>query len=180
MPFTEANFENAILEIFRDLLGYEYLYGPDVERDYTEPLCLDMLAEALVRLNPTLPQQAIDEAMARIRNHESGTLEQKNARFTDMLQNGITVSYFDGSEQRSALVRLIDYDLPMHNRFTVTNQWSVKDHSVRRADIVVFVNGLPLVVVELKSPSREETDASEAYAQLRNYMQEIPSLLHSV
>lgn len=176
MPFTEANFENAILEIFRDLLGYEYLYGPDVERDYTEPLCLDMLAEALVRLNPGLPQQAIDEAMARIRNHESGTIEQKNARFTDMLQNGITVSYFDGSEQRSALVRLIDYDLPMHNRFTVTNQWSVKDHSVRRADIVVFVNGLPLVVVELKSPSREETDASEAYAQLRNYMQEIPSL----
>lgn len=176
MPFTEAHFENAILEIFRDQLGYEYLYGPDVERDYTEPLCLDMLAEALVRLNPGLPQQAIDEAIAHIRNHESGSLEQQNARFTDMLQNGVTVNYFDGSEQRSALVRLIDYDLPMHNRFTVANQWSVKEHSVRRADIVVFVNGLPLVVVELKSPSREDTDASEAYAQLRNYMQEIPSL----
>ncbi|WP_346692664.1 type I restriction endonuclease subunit R [uncultured Alistipes sp.] len=176
MPFTEANFENAILEIFRDLLGYEYLYGPDVVRDFAEPLCVEILDEALVRINPSLPRAAIDEAIARIRNIESGSLARKNARFTDMLQNGVAVNYFDGSEQRAGLVRLVDYDLPMRNRFTVANQWTVEERSVRRADIVVFVNGLPLVVVELKSPSREATDVSEAYAQLRNYMQEIPSL----
>ena len=176
MPFTEANFENAILEIFRDLLGYEYLYGPDVVRDFAEPLCLEILEDALVRINPSLPRAAIDEAIARIRNIESGSLARKNARFTDMLQNGVAVNYFDGSEQRAGLVRLVDYDLPMRNRFTVANQWTVEERSVRRADIVVFVNGLPLVVVELKSPSREATDVSEAYAQLRNYMQEIPSL----
>ena len=110
------------------------------------------------------------------RQIESGSLARKNARFTDMLQNGVAVNYFDGSEQRAGLVRLVDYDLPMRNRFTVANQWTVEERSVRRADIVVFVNGLPLVVVELKSPSREATDVSEAYAQLRNYMQEIPSL----
>lgn len=176
MPFTEANFENAILEIFRDLLGYEYLYGPDVVRDFTEPLCVEILEDALLRINPSLPRAAIDEAIARIRNIESGSLARKNARFTDMLQNGVAVNYFDGSEQRAGLVRLVDYDLPMRNRFTVANQWTVEERSVRRADIVVFVNGLPLVVVELKSPSREATDVSEAYAQLRNYMQEIPSL----
>lgn len=176
MPFTEANFENAILEIFRDLLGYEYLYGPDVVRDFAEPLCMEILDEALVRINPSLPRAAIDEAIARIRNIESGSLARKNALFTDMLQNGVAVNYFDGSEQRAGLVRLVDYDLPMRNRFTVANQWTVEERSVRRADIVVFVNGLPLVVVELKSPSREATDVSEAYAQLRNYMQEIPSL----
>ena len=176
MPFTEANFENAILEIFRDLLGYEYLYGPDVVRDFAEPLCLEILEDALVRINPSIPRAAIDEAIARIRNIESGSLARKNARFTDMLQNGVAVNYFDGSEQRAGLVRLVDYDLPMRNRFTVANQWTVEERSVRRADIVVFVNGLPLVVVELKSPSREATDVSEAYAQLRNYMQEIPSL----
>lgn len=176
MPFTEANFENAILEIFRDLLGYEYLYGPDVVRDFAEPLCPEILEDALVRINPSLPRAAIDEAIARIRTHESGSLARKNARFTDMLQNGVAVNYFDGSEQRAGLVRLVDYDLPMRNRFTVANQWTVEERSVRRADIVVFVNGLPLVVVELKSPSREATDVSEAYAQLRNYMQEIPSL----
>lgn len=176
MPFTEANFENAILEIFRDLLGYEYLYGPDAVRDFAEPLCVEILEDALVRINPSLPRAAIDEAIARIRNIESGSLARKNARFTDMLQNGVAVNYFDGNEQRAGLVRLVDYDLPMRNRFTVANQWTVEERSVRRADIVVFVNGLPLVVVELKSPSREATDVSEAYAQLRNYMQEIPSL----
>ena len=176
MPFTEANFENAILEIFRDLLGYEYLYGPDVERDHSDPLCREILCDTLPRLNPGLPREAIDEAMARISNIESGSLAQKNARFTDMLQNGVGVNYFDGSEQRAALVKLVDLDNPLHNRFTVANQWTVEDRSVRRADIVVFVNGLPIVVVELKSPSREGTDVSEAYAQLRNYMQEVPSL----
>ena len=169
MPFTEANFENAILEIFRDLLDYEYLYGPDVVRDFAEPLCMEILEDALVRINPSLPRAAIDEAIARIRNIESGSLARKNARFTDMLQNGVAVNYFDGSEQRARLVQLVDYDLPMRNRFTVANQWTVEERSVRWADIVVFVNGLPLVVVELKSPSREATDISEAYAQLRNY-----------
>ena len=114
MPFTEANFENAILEIFRDLLGYETLYGPDVVRDFAEPLCLEMLDEALVRLNPSLPRAAIDEAIARIRNIESGSLARKNARFTDMLQNGVAVNYFDGSEQRAGLVRLVAQ--PVHGR----------------------------------------------------------------
>ena len=176
MPFTEANFESAIIEIFRDLLGYEYLYGPDVVRDYAEPLHVGMLEESLAQINRGLPPQAIEEAMARIRNLDSGSLVSKNERFTDMLQNGVDVSFFDGREQRAANVRLVDYDAPLHNRFTVVNQWTVEEHSVRRADVVVFVNGLPLVVVELKSPSRENTDVSEAYAQLRNYMQEIPSL----
>lgn len=71
MPFTEANFENAILEIFRDLLGYEYLYGPDVVRDFAEPLCVEILDDALVRINPSLPRAAIDEAIARIRTIEN-------------------------------------------------------------------------------------------------------------
>lgn len=77
MPFTEANFENAILEIFRDLLSYEYLYGPDVVRDFAEPLCVEILEDALVRINPSLPRAAIDEAIARIRNIESGSLARK-------------------------------------------------------------------------------------------------------
>ncbi len=176
MPFTEANLENAIIEIFREQLGYDYVYGPEVARDYAEPLFLEVLTEMLPQINRGVAQEAIDEAVARIRTHESGTLVQKNERFTDMLQNGVEVTWFDGREQRTERVRLVDYDTPMRNRFTVANQWTVEEHSVRRADLVVFVNGLPLVVVELKSPSREATDVSEAFAQLRNYMQEIPSL----
>lgn len=176
MSFTEANYENAILEIFRDHLGYEYIYGPDVKRDYTEPLYLDVLLDILPALNPGIRQEAIDEAIEKIRNIENAALNIKNAYFTDMLQNGVDVNYFNGQEQQSTKVKLIDFDLPMRNRFIVTNQWTVDDRSVRRVDIIVFVNGLPLVVFELKSPSNDNTNASEAYAQLRNYMQEIPSL----
>ena len=176
MHFTEDDFENAILELFREQLGYDYVYSPNVIRDYAEPLYVEVLEAMLPQINRGLPQAAIDEAMVKIRTYEGGTLVQKNELFTDYLQNGVAVNYFDGREQCSANVRLVDYDSPLHNRFTIANQWTVDGHSVRRADMIVFVNGLPLVVVELKSPSRENTDVSEAYAQLRNYMQEIPSL----
>ncbi len=176
MHFTEAHFENAILELFREQLGYDYVYGPEVEREYSEPLYIEQLRASLQELNPLLPAEAIEEAMVRIRTFEGGSLVQRNEQFTDWMQNGVEVNYFDGKEQCAARVKLIDYDTPLRNRFTVANQWTVEERSVRRADIIVFVNGLPLVVVELKSPSREETNVSEAYAQLRNYMQGIPSL----
>ena len=92
------------------------------------------------------------------------------------LQHGIEVSYFDGKEQRNDIVYLIDYDQAERNDFKIVNQWTFVEHSEKRADLVVFVNGLPLVVMELKSPSREETDASEAYRQLllegRNHYQQ--------
>lgn len=176
MHFTEAHFENAILELMHDKLGYERIYGPDVERDYTEPLHLEIVRQSLFNINPSLATEAIDEAIVKIRNIENGSLVQRNEVFTDYMQNGVEVNYFDGKDQCSTRVRLIDYDTPLRNNFTVANQWTVEEKSVRRADIIVFVNGFPLVVVELKSPSRENTDVSEAYAQLRNYMQEIPSL----
>ena len=176
MHFTEAHFENAILELMHDKLGYDRIYGPDVERDYTEPLHLGIVRQSLFDINPSLAIEAIDEAIVKIRNIENGSLVQRNEVFTDYMQNGVEVNYFDGKDQCSTRVHLIDYDTPLRNNFTVANQWTVEEKSVRRADIVVFVNGFPLVVVELKSPSRENTDVSEAYAQLRNYMQEIPSL----
>ena len=176
MHFTEAHFENAILELMHDKLGYERIYGPDVEHDYTEPLHLESVRQSLFDINPSLATEAIDEAIVKIRNIENGSLVQRNEVFTDYMQNGVEVNYFDGKDQCSTRVRLIDYDTPLRNNFTVANQWTVEEKSVRRADIIVFVNGFPLVVVELKSPSRENTDVSEAYAQLRNYMQEIPSL----
>ena len=176
MHFTEAHFENAILELMHDKLGYDRIYGPDVERDYTEPLHLKIVRQSLFDINPSLAKEAIDEAIVKIRNIENGSLVQRNEVFTDYMQNGVEVNYFDGKDQCSTRVRLIDYDTPLRNNFIVANQWTVEEKSVRRADIIVFVNGFPLVVVELKSPSRENTDVSEAYAQLRNYMQEIPSL----
>lgn len=175
MSFTESNYENAVLELLQSL-GYNYQYGPDIVRDYQNPLYEDVLLPSLERVNRGLPLAALQEAIYKLKNFETGTLLQKNMVFMDYLQNGVPVKYEEKGEERSALVYLVDYNTLENNDFSAINQWTVVEHSEKRADIVLFVNGLPLVVVELKSPSREETDASAAYRQLRNYMYEIPSL----
>lgn len=172
--YTEANYENAVIQLIEQL-GYTHVYGPDVVRDYTDPLYSEVLEGALIAVNPGVPQAAINEALFKLRNIENGKLEQRNIIFTDYLQNGIEVAYFHNGEQKYERVHLIDYDHIDRNSFIVANQWTFQEHSEKRPDVVIFVNGLPLVVIEIKSPSREETDASEAYRQLRNYMLEIPS-----
>ena len=175
MSFTEDNYEKAVIALFEQM-GYRHQYGPDIERDYYTPFYEEQLLLSLGNLNREKPQAAIQEAVAKLKSIDTGSLTQKNELFMDYLQHGIEVSYFDGKEQRNDLVYLIDYAHTERNDFQIINQWTFVEHAEKRADIVVFVNGLPLVVIELKSPSREETDASEAYLQLRNYMRDIPSL----
>lgn len=173
--FDEGSYENAVLSLLENL-GYEHLYGPDVERDYTVPYYQAQLAHSLMLVNPTKPASAIDEAIRKVRDIDTGSLVQKNEKFMDYLQNGVEVSYMHKGETINDIVYLIDYAYPDRNTFQAINQWTFVEKSEKRADIMVFVNGLPLVLVELKSPSREETDASAAYRQIRNYIQEIPSL----
>lgn len=174
--YTEADYENSVIELFRNDLGYEYVYGPDIERDFYSPLYEDVLVESLYRLNRGVPDDAIQEALYKLKNFENGELVQKNAIFMDYLQSGIPVRYFVDGEERSSIVYLVDYKNPDNNSFIVANQWTFIENCNKRPDIILFLNGLPVVLIELKSPSREETDASEAYRQLRNYMQEIPSM----
>lgn len=174
--YTEADYENSVIELFRNDLGYDYAYGPDIERDFYSPLYEEVLLDSLYRLNRGLPDDAIQDAMFKLKNFENGELVQKNTVFMDYLQNGIPVRYFVDGEERSSIVYLVDYKNPENNSFIVANQWTFIENSNKRPDVILFLNGLPVVLVELKSPSREETDASEAYRQLRNYMQEIPSM----
>ncbi|WP_347223146.1 HsdR family type I site-specific deoxyribonuclease [Bacteroides congonensis] len=174
--YTEADYENSVIELFRNDLGYEYAYGPDIERDFYSPLYEEVLLDSLYRLNRELPDDAISDALFKLKNFENGELVQKNAVFMDYLQNGIPVRYFVDGEERSSIVYLVDYKNPDNNSFIVANQWTFIENSNKRPDVILFLNGLPVVLVELKSPSREETDASEAYRQLRNYMIEIPSM----
>ena len=174
--YTEADYENSVIELFRNDLGYEYAYGPDIERDFYSPLYEEILIDSLYRLNRELPDDAIQDALFKLKNFENGELVQKNTVFMDYLQNGIPVRYLVGGEERSSIVYLVDYKNPDNNSFIVANQWTFIENSNKRPDVILFLNGLPVVLVELKSPSREETDASEAYRQLRNYMQEIPSM----
>ena len=173
--FTESNYENALLELLNNL-GYDHLYGPEIERDYHVPFYEAQLSHSLMLVNPTKPAAAIDEAIRKVRDIDSGTLVQKNQQFMDYLQNGVEVSYMHKGEAVNDIVYLIDFAHPNRNTFQAINQWTFVEKSEKRADIMIFVNGLPLVLVELKSPSREETDASAAYRQIRNYIQEIPSL----
>lgn len=176
---NEDWFEQVVVEHFVDNLGYEHLYGPDVRRssdDYRDVFLPDVLPDALARINKELPSAAIDEAILKILNVEGGTLEQRNETFNDYLQSGVEVRYFDGEQDRDEIVRLLDFDDPGNNDFHVVNQWTFVEYSEKRPDVIVFVNGMPLVMFELKSPSREETDASDAYKQLRQYMRQIPGM----
>ena len=174
--YTEADYENSVIELFRNDLGYDYVYGPDVERDFYSPLYEEVLVESLYRLNRGLSNDAIQEALCKLKNFENGELVQKNSAFMEYLQNGIPVRYFVDGEERSVIVYLADYKNPYQNSFIVANQWTYIENSNKRPDIILFLNGLPIVLIELKSPSREETDVSEAYRQIRNYMHEIPSM----
>ena len=130
---------------------------------------------ALHRLNPGMPEDAITDALFKLKNFENAELVQKNELFMDYIQHGI-VRYFVKSEERSGLVYLVDYKNPDNNSFVVANQWTFIENSNKRPDMILFLNGLPVVLIELKSPSREETDASEGFLQIRNYKQEIPSM----
>ena len=178
MPgFIEADYENSLIELFQNM-GYQYVYGPDVERDYKSPLYDEILMDSLYRLNPSLPDAAIEDALYKLKNFENGTIVQKNTVFMNYLQNGIEVSYHHKGETKSDIVYIADYNNVDNNSFMVANQWTFIENSNKRPDILLFLNGLPVVLIELKSPSREETDASEAYLQIRNYMQEIPSMFN--
>ena len=173
---TEAAYENSVIELFQHL-GYTHVYGPDIEnRDFNSPLYLDILEDSIYRINPNVPKSAIQEALFKIKNFDNGELLQQNKIFMDYLQNGITVKYLENGEQRSTIVYLIDYKNVGNNSFIVANQWTFVENSEKRPDVLLFINGLPLVLFELKSPSREETDSSQAYRQIRNYMKEIPSM----
>lgn len=174
--FREEDYEKSLIELFQNDLEYEYVYGPDIERDFYSPFYDKVLIESLYRINHGATNDAIQDALFKLKNFENGELVQKNAIFMDYLQNGIPIRYFVDGEERSSIVYLVDYKNPENNSFVVANQWTFIENSNKRPDLILFLNGLPIVLMELKSPSREETDASEAYRQLRNYMQEIPSM----
>src|SRR5699024_6075131 len=144
--FTEDTFEQAVIELF-ETMGYTHIYTPDLDRaDYTRPLLDDRLEASLRRINGALPGQAIDEAVLKLNSLDSGSLLQKNRVFTDWLQNGVTVKYVQGGEERSGIVRLVDYDRPENNEFLVVNQYTfVENGNTRRPDVILFINGLPLV-----------------------------------
>ena len=172
---NEAHYENTLIQLFQDL-GYAYECGYDVERDYRNPFHEEDLREALQRQNPMLSAEVLNEAFRLVTHVNEGTLEQRNETLMDYLQNGVEVKYLEDGRQKTALVKLVNFQSPLQNLFKVCNQWTVIEYEKIRCDMVVFVNGLPLVVVELKSPTNEKVEEDDAYHQIKQYQQKCPSL----
>ena len=179
--YNEDHYEQTLIQLFTQRLGYDYLNGYDIqssyaEKDYFCPLYLERLRQMLRRLNPSLPSSALEEAERKLLRIEAGNMVQNNELFMDYLQHGVEVTFHDGHELKNDIVYLADYEHVSRNDFLLVNQWTYVEKSKKRADLILFLNGMPVVLMELKSPSREETDASAAYRQLKNYMKEIPGL----
>ncbi|MBQ6750189.1 MAG: type I restriction endonuclease subunit R [Bacteroidaceae bacterium] len=172
---TEESYERTLIEVFRQM-GYAYECGYDVERDFRNPYYEADLKEGLRRMNPMLREGVLEEAFRLITHIHEGTLEQRNEQLMDYVQSGVEVKYAEDGRAKTALVRLINFDEPLKNGFKVCNQWRVVEYEKIRCDMVVFVNGLPLVVIELKSPTRGETNEGDAYLQIKQYQQKCPSL----
>ncbi len=185
MTLTESDVEQAALD-WLEGLGWRVAHGPDIgpdgpdaERsDYGQVVLERRLRDALAELNPGLPPEALEDALHRLTRPEGSTLEARNRSFHRMLVDGVNVEHRtpDGSI-RGAQVRILDFDNPANNGFLAVNQLTVTENrNTRRPDIVLFVNGLPLGVIELKNPADEDATIWTAWQQLQTYAAELPTL----
>jgi len=181
---TESAIEDFAIKLFQGL-GYDYLYGPDIapetdrpERDKWDSVLLSKrLAAAIKRLNPTLPDSALQDAQRQVERVHSPDLLTNNETFHRMLTEGVNVTYQHNGDQRGGRVALVDFGHLDNNEFLVVNQFTVIENGQhKRPDVVLFVNGLPLVVIELKNAVDENATVRSACEQIKTYQQAIPSL----
>jgi len=181
---TESAIEKFAIELL-EKQGYQYIYGPDIAPDGETPersffediLLLEKIKYAVFRINPTIPVDAQEDAIKQILRLNSPDLIANNETFHRMLTEGINVTYQKDENSRGDLVWLIDFNEPENNDFVVLNQYTViENHVNKRPDVVLFINGLPLIVMELKNPADETATVYSAFKQLQTYKQAIPSL----
>lgn len=181
---TESEIETLAIERLQ-ALGFDYVYAPDIAPDaatperenFAEVLLTQRLRNAVARINPTLPPAALDEAIKTIQRISSPELLANNEAFHRLLTEGVNVSYQKDGNTRGDLVWLVDFDNPDNNEFVVANQFTIiENNQNKRPDIILFVNGLPLVVIELKNAADENATLQSAYQQISTYKATIPSL----
>ena len=180
----EDQVEQIAIDWFKGL-GYGYLNGYDIAPDgdnpqrdnYQEVLLPERLQATLIKLNPSLPVSAIDEAIDRVRKHQHSSLIQNNRAFHQMLLEGVSVEIKTDDGTKGERVKLIDFHNKDNNDFLIVNQFTVKGtKGNRRPDVIVFINGLPVSVIELKNPADENADIFKAYNQLQTYKDELEDL----
>ena len=180
----ESEIEQISLELLRDENGYVILYGPDLlegaspERGYSEVVLKNRLRAAINRINPRIPEEAREEAYKKALRTQALTVIDNNEAFHHLLTEGVDVKFSVGDgKSRTDKVWLVDFAVPENNEFLAVNQFTVVENNVnKRPDIVLFINGLPLVVIELKNAADEKADVQAAFHQLQTYQQVIPSL----
>ena len=184
---TESAIEDYAINLFEQQ-GYSYIYGPDIAPDtamaerqrYDEVLLVGRLEKALSRINPSIPQAQLQTALKEVQRIHSPDLLTNNETFHRLLTEGVTVSHQQDGNERGSLVSLIDFANPENNDFAVVNQFTViENHQNKRPDLILFVNGIPLVVIELKNATDENATIKSAYQQLETYKKTIPSLFSS-
>ena len=183
--FTESDVEDAAIDWLVGL-GWSVVHGPDIAPDtpgaeraeYREVVLEGRLRDALARLNPGLSTDTLEDAFRRLTRPEGPTLETCNRAFHRMLVEGVTVEYrTDEGAVRGVQVRVIDFDDLANNNWLAVNQFTlVENNHERRPDVVLFVNGLPLGVIELKNPVNEDATIWTAWQQLQTYKAELPAL----
>lgn len=172
--FREDNVEQAIIEQLKEL-GYEYQYAPDIERDYKEAILKDVFYESLYKINKGITEDIADEVYRKIRNFHAVDLVEANYEFYHMLYAGVEVP-IEGD--KTFVAKLIDRENIENNLFQVLNQYTVIEYKEKRPDVVVFINGIPLIVFELKNAINEDTTIENAYNQIKNYQEDIKSLFY--
>lgn len=182
---SEDHIEQVVIQEFI-ALGYHYLNGADIspdglhqERVYTEVVLKYRLQHAIASINPTIPADVQEEALRKVLRSDSPNLFQNNYQFHKYLTDGVEIEYRKGDRIAGDKVWLIDYENPENNEFLVVNQFTIIEGNVnKRPDVILFVNGMPLVVIELKNAADEKATIKTAFSQLQTYKQTIPSLFH--
>ena len=177
--FTEESFENVVIEYLKEL-NYDYIHGSNLTRDNKEVLLLKSLKTNLININKEIPESSIDYAIKKIQNFETNDVFTNNKLFHKYLTEGIEITDFINGKTAYHTIKLIDFDNIENNEFLVVNQLEIVEDDIKKIpDIIVYVNGIPLVCMELKSTSREEVNIEDAYKQLMNYKKvHIPSLFY--
>lgn len=177
--FDEETLEKVTMEMLEEL-EYECINGYEMERtDFSKVLLEDDLVQAIERINKGINDEQIQEAVRLIRNLDNNNTILNNKQFTKYLLEGISVPIQENGETRYKTVKIVDFDNISNNTFKAINQYTIIEHSEKRPDIIIFINGMPLVVVELKSTVREEVKLEDGYYQLKGYQEvHIPSLFY--
>ena len=177
MSINENTLENAIITELQ-AKGYEYVYGPEIERDYHEVILEECFRTSMLNINPGITQEIISEAYKSIKNLGLLRLEDLNASFHKYLVEGVPIPYKKDGENRTFTVKLIDFDNADANDFKVINQYTIIEYKNKRPDILVFINGIPMVLFELKNMANDNTTVEQAYIQVKNYQLDIPKLFN--